>query len=307
VTGGARPGTFRVVRLSRPAALAVPLVLLTGQLLGGVPAAAGDRGTDPAPMEVAGALPGDAPNPCVGEDAAQLRCPDLMMRRPFGLQTQRTRTGRVLLRAGNAIDSVGVGPAELRGVRTSARWMRAQQVIRRVDGGVLRVDAGARLEYKRAHQNRSWWKFHDAARFELWTTDLAGTPVRRVRTGPKVAYCLRDLELAHRELGGPRREVYPPCSTNRNRRRVTLGTSTGWSDVYPPRYPEQYIDVTGLRGCFAYVHTADPSDGIRETDETNNVARVIVRLPFRASDPRGGCAGRQVGVRYSGAGGVDAW
>jgi hypothetical protein len=299
------------VRLSWTAALAVPLVLLAGQALGGEPAAAGDRAvTDRATgtrATSARVLPADAPNPCVGPEAAALRCPDLMMRRPFGLQIERTRAGRVLLRAGNAIDSVGAGPAELRGVRTSATWMSAQQVIRRVDGGTVRVDGGARLEYKRAHQGRSWWKFHDAARFELWTTDLAGAPVRRVRTGPKVAYCLRDLEEAYPELGGPRREVYGACSTNRDRRGVTLGTSTGWSDVYPPRYPEQYIDVTGLRGCFAYVHTADPEDGIRESDEDNNVARVIVRLPFRRGDPRGGCAGRQVGVRYSGAGGVGAW
>jgi hypothetical protein len=51
--------------------------------------------------------------------------------------------------------------------------------------------------------------------------------------------------------------------------------------VYPPSYPEQYIDVTGLRGCFAYVHTADPRNGVYESNERNNSSSVTVRLPFR--------------------------
>nr|WP_282600249.1 lysyl oxidase family protein [Patulibacter sp. SYSU D01012] len=186
--------------------------------------------------------------------------------------------------------------------------MDAEQVIHRHDGGVLRVRTGARLEFKLAHLHRRWWKMHDAARFELWRLADDGTPRERVRVGPKVAYCLRDLERNHGTLPlSPRRAVYPACSTSARRTHVTLGTSVGWSDVYPPDYPEQWIDVTGLRGCFAYVHTADPTDAIRERDETNNQAQVVVRLPFRARDPRGGCAGRQFGVRYRGAGGVGVW
>ena len=39
--------------------------------------------------------------------------------------------------------------------------------------------------------------------------------------------------------------------------------------------------MTGLRGCFAYVHIADPNNRIYESDEDNNEAQVIVRLPFR--------------------------
>ena len=69
---------------------------------------------------------------------------------------------------------------------------------------------------------------------------------------------------------------------------MTLGTSVGWADVYPPTYPEQWIDVTGLRGCFAYVHIADPNNRIYESNEDNNEAQVIVRLPFRSSNRRGG-------------------
>jgi subtilase family serine protease len=73
--------------------------------------------------------------------------------------------------------------------------------------------------------------------------------------------------------------VYPACNQNPRIERVVLGTSVGWSDIYPAGYPEQWIDVTGLRGRFAYVHIADPEDGIYESNEENNESEVIVRLP----------------------------
>ena len=239
-------------------------------------------------------------NPCIAPEAALLSCPDLVMRRPYGLDTdRRVVRGRTVLRAGNAIDSVGSGPAELRGVRTSALSMRAYQRIYARNGGRIDVNTGARLQFKFAHQQRYWWKFRDAARFELWRVDGRGRRVRRVRTGPKVAYCLRDLTRTRAELpGSPRRRVYPACNTDPNRARVALGTSRGWADVYPPTYPEQWIDVTGLRGCFAYVHIADPENGIYELNEDNNEAQVIVRLPFHAKARRRGCRGSDQGRSY---------
>jgi Lysyl oxidase len=241
------------------------------------------------------------PNPCIGPEAAVLRCPDLVMRRPYGLYRDRlTWAGHILLRAGNAIDSVGRGPAELRGVRTSRRYMRAYQRIYARNGGRIEVNTGAQLEYKFAHQHRYWWKFEDAARFELWRVDHRGRRMQKVRVGPKVAYCLRDLTHTRPGLRrSPRHAVYPACSTDPRRQRVTLGTSPGWADVYPPAYPEQWIDVTGLRGCFAYVHRADPKNGVYESNENNNLAQVIVRLPFRAANPRGGCPGRDRGRGFN--------
>jgi hypothetical protein len=277
--------------------------------VGGASLAVGQDAPDgPAGQAEAPVQPGP-PNPCLTEQAQGLRCPDLMMRRPFGLRVERTKAGRVRLRAGNSIDSVGKGPAALRGERTSSRWMEADQLIQRRDGGNLRVKTAARLQFKLAHLGRRYWKFHDAARFQLWGLDAEGNRTQVVRTGPKVAYCLRDLERTRPSLPRtPRRPVYPPCSTNAKQRRVTLGTSVGWSDVYPPQYPEQFIDVTGLQGCFAYVHTADPDDVIRELDEGNNESQVIVRLPFRRDAQRGPCPGRQFGVTYRKTGTmVDPW
>jgi Lysyl oxidase len=285
-------GRVRVVRTALPV-VAAAVVLGAGAL------PAGGQVTAP-PEPPPGSPPDREPvdeNPCIGPQAAQLRCPDFVMRRPYGLYTDRlTKAGSTVLRAGNVIDSIGAGPAELRGRRVSRRFMDARQRIHRRDGGIRSIDTNARLEFKFAHQQRYWWKFHDAARFELWRVDSRGRRTVKVRTGPKVAYCLRDLTRTRPTVRrSPRRRVYPACSTNPRAQSVIVGTSPGWADIYPPAYPEQWIDVTGLRGCFAYVHIADPENGIYESNEDNNEAQAIVRLPFRADRRRSGCSGEDRG------------
>jgi Lysyl oxidase len=220
------------------------------------------------------------------------------MNRPWGMYAERHH-GRTLLRAGNAIDSIGKGPAELVGTRIGPRFMRARQRIYKRGGGRIGVATDGRLQFKLAHLNSYWWKFYNAARFELWRVDADGKRTKPVRTGPKVAYCLRDLVHTRPALPrSPRSAHYPACSNNSRAQHVTLGTSVGWADVYPPTYPEQWIDVTGLRGCFAYAHTADPNNRVYESNERNNEAQVIIRLPFRPGERRAGCRGPDRGKPY---------
>jgi hypothetical protein len=240
------------------------------------------------------------PNPCLTVFAKGLRCPDIVMDRPWGMYLDRvTSPGRSLLRAGNAIESIGKGPVELHGVRYNRVYMHARQRIYKRGGGWIVVRTGAKLRLKFAHLSRFWWKFFNAASFQLWRVDGQGNRTRKVRTGPKVSYCLRDLTHTRPWLSRtPYLPHYPACSNNISLRRDTLGTSVGWADVYPPDYPEQWIDVTGLRGCFAYVHTADPGNGVYESNEHDNKSQVIVHLPFNSGDRRGGCKGRDRGRPY---------
>jgi hypothetical protein len=227
-------------------------------------------------------------NPCLGERAARLRCPDLQMGTPSDLYVTTTPAGRRLLHAKNNIKSRGRGPAMLRGHRTASREMEARQHIYRVDGSQKVVETGAELYFYFIPGQGRYWKFHQAARFELWSLDAEGHRDERVRTGPKLNYCLRDLQRTSPSPRSPRVRVFPGCSRDATKQSVTLGTSVGWSDVYPAEYHENWIDVTGLRGCFAFVHRADPANGILERNETNNDSQRILRLPLgrsRASCP----------------------
>ena len=227
-------------------------------------------------------------NPCLERKTRrELKCPDFTMSPPENLFLTRTRKGRLRLHAGNSLNSVGDGPAELRG-RRETRWtMSAQQVIYRRGGGKMMLNTGAHLVFKRIPGQYRYWKYFKAARFELWKLDKQGRRIKRVEVGPKVSYCLRDLQRRNPQLpGSPRNWVYPACNQEFDKQRVTLGTSVGWSDVYPSTYHEQWIDVTGRRGCFAYVHIADPRNHMYEYDEDNNEGEKIVRLPWRGGGSR---------------------
>lgn len=236
------------------------------------PAQSGGTTPDPNPAPVPA-------NPCK-RPLLDLLCPDLRMSPPYRLKIDRgIRRGRVFLRATNSINSYGAGPAELLGRRRSRYRANAVQRIWREGGGKYTARTGARLAFKFIPGQGRYWKYANAAKFEIWTVDGLLRPVRRVRVGPKVHYCLRDLKRTRRMKRSPRRFHYPACSRNPRMRRVTLGTSVGWSDIYPFSYHENWIDVTGLRGTFAFKHIADPKNGIWESNERNNTGTTIVRLP----------------------------
>lgn len=218
-------------------------------------------------------------SPCLGPDRAMLLCPDLRMAPPSDLYID-SQPGRVLLHAANNIMSRGRGPIEVRGFRTSPGVMRANQRIHRVGGGVLSIRTTGHLIFKYIPYQYGYWKFEDAANFELWRAGRDGKPFRLERTGPKQVYCLRDLELTAPGFPrAPQSRRYPGCSQDINRRTVTLGTSVGWSDIYPATYHENWINVTGLRGCYFFFHIGDPKNHIRESNERNNRGWVKVRLP----------------------------
>ena len=115
---------------------------------------------------------------------------------------------------------------------------------------------------------------------EIWSLDDRRRPLRRVRTGPKVFYCLRDLERTKPMRRSPGHPVYGACSQDPGRKRLRLGTSVGWSDIYPSDYDRQWVSVAGLRGCYAFVMRVDPLNLLYESNERNNRSVRIVRLPY---------------------------
>jgi hypothetical protein len=166
--------------------------------------------------------------------------------------------------------------------------MLAEQVIYDSSGNRQLFDTGATLDFKFVPGFRydygnvgraTYWKFRHAAAFQLWSIDSQFRALQLVRTGPKLDYCLRDLVRMDRWAGSPQRLVYPACRQNPRLQHDRLGTSTGWADVYPYGYPQQWIDVTGLSGRFAFVQIADPQNHIWESNEQDNVSEIYISLP----------------------------
>ncbi len=228
-------------------------------------------------------------NPCTGPGSGELLCPDLQVDTAEDLYVERSSGrygygGGALLHAGNDIQSRGRGPMELRGLRYKRHWMRANQAIYRVGGSVRIFRTPAKLRFYSVgyEYGGSYWKVDDPLSMEIWSLGGDRRPLRRVRKGPKVVYCFRDLErTAPAMRRSPPHRVYPGCSQDPSRKRVRLGTSVGWSDIYPADYDRQWINVTGLRGCFAFVMQVDPNNHLYESSERNNRSTRIIRLPYR--------------------------
>ena len=239
----------------------------------------------PAPGQYPSPAP-SAPNPCKGDQAALLLCPDLQMGRPADMYITYG-AGKALLRATNDIRSRGEGPLEVRGRRIASRRMSVRQAIRTRRGKDKVYDTDARLVFYNIPGQGPYWKFHFAALFQIWRLDGDGDRAELVRKGPKVNYCFRDLVHTDPGRRSPANRKYPACSQVGGLRRRTLGTSVGWSDVYPSTYHQNWINVKGLRGCFEFSITADPRNLLFENDEANNTGSRRVLLPARGGRIRG--------------------
>ena len=237
-----------------------------------------------------------ATNPCVGPGSGRLLCPDLKVGPAADLYLEHRGHGgddegseyyagahAALLHAANDIRSRGRGPIELRGNRYKRHWMRANQAIYKAGGGVEVFRTEMRFHFYDVgyEWGGSYWKVHDPLSMEIWTLDDGRRPERRVRKGPKVLYCFRDLVRTKAMRRSPHHRVYGACSQDPGRDGLTLGTSVGWSDIYPADYDRQWVSVAGLRGCYAFVMRVDPQNLLYESDERNNRSVRIVRLPYR--------------------------
>jgi hypothetical protein len=277
------------------AAIAAGVFALSA-LAGAAGAAPGGAAPDTGPAASDG-------NPCTGPGSGDLLCPDLKVGPAEDLYVERhggaydygggphpgsgdeyyAGGARVRLHAGNDIRSRGRGPMELRGRRYKRNWMHANQAIYQAGGGVAIFRTEAKLHFYSVgfEYGGSYWKVHDPLSMEIWSLDERGQPLERVRKGPKVFYCFRDLERTRPGRRSPPNRVYPACSQDPSRRRVRLGTSVGWSDIYPSDYDRQWVNVSGLRGCYAFVMRVDPRNLLYESNEDNNRSTRIIRLPYR--------------------------
>jgi hypothetical protein len=220
-------------------------------------------------------------NPCESVEARALLCPNLRIAPPSEIYAQKV-DGHVLLRGTSDVESRGKGPMELHGRRDGPRSMKTNQWIYKKGGGHIALPSEAKLRfaYVGTYFGGSYWKVHELASFELRRVGPDGAVGEVVRTSPKLNYCLRDLTHTRPGRRSPSHWVYPGCNQNPFQDRVRLGTSVGWSDIYPAAYHQQWIEVSGLRGCFAYRMIVDPKENLFESNEDDNMSQRLVRLPY---------------------------
>ena len=220
-------------------------------------------------------------NPCEGPRAQRLLCPDLRIGPPSEMYVS-SYGGTVLLHATSDVRSRGRGPIELHGQRNGPQSMKVTQRIYKVGGGHITVRTGAGLHFTDigSYFGGSYWKVHQLARFELRPVLAGGGLGEVVRTSPKLNYCLRDLERTRPGKRSPSHAFYPGCNQDPGIKRDRLGTSVGWSDIYPADYDKQHINVSDLRGCFAFTMTVDPKHHLFESNEHDNSSHRRIELPY---------------------------
>ena len=206
------------------------------------------------------------------------------MSEPTKFRVRGIAPNRTILMMENTLVNVGDGPVEFRGRMLSEYEMTARQIVER-SGGRSRVAlrTGARLQL---HVRRQRPRLLLEVRARGTVRAVAARrqrPPSRTRPDRSQAQLLQPRPRARRRPTRARRvrPSTPACPQNEHLQTATIGTSVGWVDRYPWTYPNNWIEVTGQKGCFVIIHRADPNDTVREKREDNNTSSKVVRLPFR--------------------------
>lgn len=178
--------------------------------------------------------------------------------------------GRRLLRLSNAVANVGAGPIELHGGTSLADG--TQEVFQRIyndPAGFTDRLAGTFV----FHPEHGHIHFEDFTNYNLRAVTENNGVGDIIASGQKVSFCLLDVAKYDGSLpGAPNSEQYESCGQFQ-------GISVGWADVYHSSLANQWIDITDVPdGTYWLESEVDPSNRILESDETNNVARIMITL-----------------------------
>lgn len=202
--------------------------------------------------------------------------PDLDQRAPADIAVLPL-DGAWRLGFASATDNIGDGPLWLRGTRATPSELRADQIVTLRGGGRRVVRGVGRMRYE-PHTPHFHWHLKGFVRYEL----RAATDHRLLVRDRKSGFCLID-RWSRALTRVP--DVRPPRFTsNCGERRpgirvVELGSSRGYSDVYPAFYHGQDINLTGVPdGRYVLVHRANPQRSMRELRYGNNAASVLLSL-----------------------------
>lgn len=187
-------------------------------------------------------------------------------------RNEPTKPGRTLLRASTASINTGIGALELIGSSLSPG---VYQRIYSSDGGYRDVYAGTFT----FHPGHGHLHFDNWLNFHLREV-LSGNGVGNVVVaGNKTSFAIIDLERYNSSLPG-----YPADPHYGG--GLVQGMSIGWADVYGGVLPDQWIDVTDVSpGRYWLEAVVDPDNRVLESNESNNVVRILIDLPSFSSVP----------------------
>lgn len=207
-----------------------------------------------------------------------LLLPDLDQRAPDAVLVY-VADGAVLLAFASNVENIGPGPLRIEASRPSREvpTMRADQLVQRPDGGVVRLRGVGELRYN-VSPTHSHWHLLPFEQYELRTPDG-----KQVGTAQKSGFCLTsDHRTRLRSAGhvGPRPNDVPYCGKNRpGALRVGEGIAVGYGDIYKPSREGQYVDVTNVpSGDYVLVHRVNVSRLLRETRYANDAASARIHL-----------------------------
>ena len=179
--------------------------------------------------------------------------------------------------------SRGRGPMELHGKRNGRHSMRVNQRIYRGGGG--HIDLRTRRRTCTSPTSAPTSAAPTGRSTSSPASSCGGRPDGELAPGPRrpEARTTACATSSAPDPGprSPRHRHYPGCNQNPTAGPVTLGTSVGWSDIYPSDYDKQWINVAGLRGCFAFVMRVDPQTSSTSPTSTTTPPAACVHLPFR--------------------------
>jgi hypothetical protein len=179
-----------------------------------------------------------------------------------------------------SIGNVGAGPFVIHAERAEERgdW-RLSQRFEEADGSTTETVTPGTLDWG-GHGHDHW---HVQLGASYWLTRPGSDET--LRKYEKVGYCFFDQSPLDVPGARPAPEFLAEgCAIEGD--AITMGLSAGWADPYAWTLPDQRLNVNGLAdGVYRLWATADPGGWFRESDETNNLTWVDLRLATRGGLP----------------------
>lgn len=161
--------------------------------------------------------------------------------------------------------NAGAGPLELIAGEVAQAGQNVYQRIYSSDSSFTDLLAGTFTW----HQGHNHFHFDDYALYTLQS--VKGTSQR---TSTKTSFCIMDTGSQNLTLpGAPSSAVYSQCGNS------VQGMSVGWGDTYGSGLLGQEISLKRLKdGDYRLIIETDPKNRLLETDETDNVSCVLLRI-----------------------------